>query len=226
MKYNNRLLDELHDAIYGNGNEPECDYENQSVNYNTDGDTYYLINTYSNNEVKSIMVCAISGEGKEKISGYREIYVEDDNDIYTAIDYIIEHTDEINMSIDRQMEKQQRRKSQKIWFSSDIDWRYRMKKDIEINNVKLGMVLLDNNGNKFVVIDRNLNGNDDYYSSLKVISEKEYSNNKGKIVSEKDLKTKRLIDYDEYHKDYEICDKEYEIELERVFRFWYKIGDD
>ena len=94
-----------------------------------------------------------------------------------------------------------------------------MKKDIEINNVKLGMVLLDNNGNKFVVIDRNLNGNDDYYSSLKVISEKEYSNNKGKIVSEKDLKTKRLIDYDEYHKDYEICDKEYEIELERVFRF-------
>lgn len=114
MKYNNRLLDELHDAIYGNGNEPECDYENQSVNYNTDGDTYYLINTYSNNEVKSIMVCAISSEGKEKISGYREIYVEDDNDIYTAIDYIIEHTDEINMSIESQMEKQQRRKLQKI----------------------------------------------------------------------------------------------------------------
>lgn len=94
-----------------------------------------------------------------------------------------------------------------------------MKEDIGINEVELGMVLLDKNGNKFVVIDRNLNGNDDYYSSLKVISEKEYSNNKGKIVSEKDLKTKRWIDYDEYHEDYEICNKEYEIELERVFRF-------
>lgn len=112
MEYSNRLLDELHDAIYGNGNEPECDYENQTVNYNTNGDTYYCINTYSNNEVKSIMVCAICGEGKDKISGYREVYVED-NDIYTTIDYIIENLDEINASIDRQIEEKHRRKQEK-----------------------------------------------------------------------------------------------------------------
>lgn len=108
MKYDDGILNELHDAIYGNGNEPEVDYENQTINYNEDGDTYYYINTYSNNVVKSIMVCAkVKGiDNDPTISGYREVYV--DNDFYSAIDYILEHMDEINESIDKQMEQKQR----------------------------------------------------------------------------------------------------------------------
>ena len=104
MVYTDSLLDELHDAIFGNGNEPTVNYDEQSINYNENGDTYYWINTYSNREVKSIMVCA----RVEDVSGYREIYVENDN-FYEAIDFIVDHLDEINISIDKQMEEKQRK---------------------------------------------------------------------------------------------------------------------
>lgn len=102
MIYTDKLLDELHDAIFGNGNEPKVDYNERSINYNEDGNTYYWINTFSNHEVKSIMVCA----RVEYVSGYREIYIENDN-FYAAIDFIVDHLDEINMSIDEQMKEKQ-----------------------------------------------------------------------------------------------------------------------
>lgn len=106
MIYKDGLLDELHDAIFGNGNEPKVDYNEQSINYNEDGDIYYWINTYSNNEVKSIMICARikDKENKLNVSGYREIYIENDN-FYATIDFIVDHLDEINMSIDKQLEE-------------------------------------------------------------------------------------------------------------------------
>lgn len=105
MVYCDEILDEVHDAIFGNGCEPECDYEAKTINYNTDGDVFYRVNTYGNAEVKSIMVCAAIGEGKEGISAYREVHVEHD-DIYAAIDYIVEHMDEINEHIERRIEAQ------------------------------------------------------------------------------------------------------------------------
>ena len=109
MIYTDRLLNELRDAIFGNGNEPNVDYDEKSINYNEFGDTYYKINTYSNNEVKSIMVCAKvkNIENNTSVIGYHEIYVEND-DFYTAIDLVVEHLNEINMSIDKQMEEKQR----------------------------------------------------------------------------------------------------------------------
>ena len=104
MVYTDSLLDELHDAIFGNGNEPTVNYDEQSINYNENGDTYYWINTYSNREVKSIMVCARIKDDDTNLSGYREIYVDND-DFYAAIDFVADHLDEINMSIDKQIEE-------------------------------------------------------------------------------------------------------------------------
>lgn len=108
MKYTDGLLDELHDAIFGNGNEPIVNYDEQSINYNENGDTYYWINTYSNREVKSIMVCARIKDDNINLSGYREIYVDNDN-FYAAIDFVTDHLDEINMSIDKQIEEKYRK---------------------------------------------------------------------------------------------------------------------
>ena len=108
MVYTDSLLDELHDAIFGNGNETTVNYDEQSINYNENGDTYYWINTYSNREVKSIMVCARIKDDDTNLSGYREIYVDND-DFYAAIDFVADHLDEINMSIDKQMEEKQRK---------------------------------------------------------------------------------------------------------------------
>lgn len=108
MKYANGLLDELHDAIFGNGNAPRADYNEQSINYNEDGDIYYWINTYSNNEVKSIMICARVKDDNINLSGYREIYIDNDN-FYATIDFVVEHLDEITMSIDKQIEEKYRK---------------------------------------------------------------------------------------------------------------------
>jgi hypothetical protein len=110
MQYTNGLLDDLHDAIFGNGNEPKVDYENRTINYNEDGDTYYSIHTYSGDEVRSILVCAKVADEKDKkktLRGYREIHIINDN-FYTTIDYIIDNLEEINESIDKQMEEQQK----------------------------------------------------------------------------------------------------------------------
>ena len=108
MIYTDSLLDELHDAIFGNGNEPTVNYDEQSINYNENGDTYYWINTYSNREVKSIMVCARIKDDDTNLSGYREIYVDND-DFDAAIDFITDHLDDINMSIDKQIEEKYRK---------------------------------------------------------------------------------------------------------------------
>ena len=119
MVYTDSLLDELHDAIFGNGNEPTVNYDEQSINYNENGDTYYWINTYSNREVKSIMVCARIKDDDTNLSGYREIYVDND-DFYAAIDFITDHLDDINMSIDKQMEEKQRKLQLKWLFYGKV----------------------------------------------------------------------------------------------------------
>ena len=49
-----------------------------------------------------------------------------------------------------------------------------MKDDISINEFKLGMMLIDKNNKKYIVIETDLNGEDDYWSRLKIVSEEEY----------------------------------------------------
>lgn len=64
-----------------------------------------------------------------------------------------------------------------------------MSDNIPINEIKPGMVLSDNKNRRYMVIDTNLNGDDDYYSSFTVISEDEYMENKGKEIAKSKLKT-------------------------------------
>lgn len=94
-----------------------------------------------------------------------------------------------------------------------------MSENISINEVKIGMILADKKDNKFVVIDRNLNGDDDYYSSLAVISEEEYIKHKGNHVTKSDLKTFTWIEMTEYHKDFSNCGGLYNVSSEKVFSF-------
>lgn len=107
MKYDDLLLDELHDVIYGNGNEPYVDYEERTINYNECGDIYYYINTYSNDEVKSIVIGAKNKNENDKrfTMGYRKISIEDEDDFYSTLDYISENLEEIENCIVEQIER-------------------------------------------------------------------------------------------------------------------------
>ena len=58
-----------------------------------------------------------------------------------------------------------------------------MKDDISINEFKLGMMLIDKNNKKYIVIETDLNGEDDYWSRLKIVSEEEYVKNRNKNIS-------------------------------------------
>ena len=66
-----------------------------------------------------------------------------------------------------------------------------------INDIEAGMVLQDKRKSRFVVIETRLNGDDEFYSYLKVIPEDIYINNKEKMISEQELeKSIKLIEGD------------------------------
>ena len=75
-----------------------------------------------------------------------------------------------------------------------------MKDDISINEFKLGMMLIDKNNKKYIVIETDLNGEDDYWSRLKIVSEEEYVKNRNKSVTDGELKTSKWIDKFDYKK--------------------------
>ena len=54
------------------------------------------------------MICARVKDDNINLCGYREIYIDNDN-FYTAIDFVVEHLDEINMSINKQIEEKYRK---------------------------------------------------------------------------------------------------------------------
>ena len=94
-----------------------------------------------------------------------------------------------------------------------------MSDNISINKIKLGMVLSDDKDRRYVVIDTNLNGDDDYYSSLAIISEDEYINNKGKEIAKSKLKTLYWLEMTEYHKEYRNCKEQYNVSSEKIYLF-------
>lgn len=91
-------------------------------------------------------------------------------------------------------------------------------KSIYINDIEVGMVLQDNRKSRFVVIETRLNGDDEYYSYLKVIPEDIYVNNKGKMVSEQELRNviDRIESY-EFDRDYIVCDDIVEVQKAYLF---------
>lgn len=107
MIYTDNILDELRDAIFGNNSNVDVDYEGRVVNYNEVGDTYYIINTYPNDSIKSIMVCGKVKsiyENEPDASGYIEVHLKE-NDFYSVVDYIISHLENIDALIDMQISK-------------------------------------------------------------------------------------------------------------------------
>lgn len=91
-------------------------------------------------------------------------------------------------------------------------------KDIYINDIKIGMVLQDKRKSRSVVIETYLNGDDEYYSYIEVIPEDIYLKNKGKMVSEKDLKKAiSCIESYEYYDDYVVCDDVVEVQKAYLF---------
>ena len=93
-------------------------------------------------------------------------------------------------------------------------------KDITcLNNIEVGMILQDKRkSRRFVVIELNLNGDDEYYSRVKVIPEDTYIKNKGKTISEKELDVVYWIEQYEF-RDYIVCDDVLEIHTERMYSF-------
>lgn len=93
-------------------------------------------------------------------------------------------------------------------------------KDIDcLNDVKVGMILQDKRkSRRFVVIELNLNGDDEYYSRVKVVPEDTYIKNKGKTISEKELEPVYWIEQYEF-RDYIVCDDVLKIHAEKMYSF-------
>ena len=94
-----------------------------------------------------------------------------------------------------------------------------MKDDISINEFKLGMMLVDKNNKKYIVIETDLNGEDDYWSRLKIVSEEEYIKNRNKSVTEGELKTSKWIDKFDYKKEFDSCDGICDVHIEKRYVF-------
>lgn len=92
-------------------------------------------------------------------------------------------------------------------------------KNMYINDIEIGMVLQDKRKTRFIVIETNLNGDDDYYSILKVIPEDIYIKNKGKTVSKKELDDDiHLVECYEFNRgDYIVCDDVVEVQKAYLF---------
>lgn len=102
------FLNELHDALFGNGNDPECNYEDMTIGYNEDGDTYYClyIPMYSD-KPRTISMCAyVKGiQGDSDCKAGITINVDD---WWETVDYIVEHNEELNERLTIEFEKKAR----------------------------------------------------------------------------------------------------------------------
>jgi uncharacterized protein YjfI (DUF2170 family) len=106
MIFEEDMLIELKNILFGVNNNIEIDLENKIVNYNEFGDLYYVINTYSNETIKSILVCA----KVDDISAYREIFLkEDDISFLNLIDRVILESDNTEEIINRKFNEKARK---------------------------------------------------------------------------------------------------------------------
>ena len=100
MKYMDNILDNIREFLYSKNDDVIIDYDNMTINYNECGDTYYIIYTYSNNEIKSILVCAKN----DNISAFVEFYIVND-DLYTTLENIVNVAEETEERLNKQFEK-------------------------------------------------------------------------------------------------------------------------
>lgn len=106
MIFEKDMLIELKNILFGVNNNIEIDLENKIVNYNEFGDLYYVINTYSNETIKSILVCA----KVDNISVYKEICLDDnDKSFFDLIDKVIEKGSKIEEDINEKFTEKARK---------------------------------------------------------------------------------------------------------------------
>jgi hypothetical protein len=106
MIFEKDMLIELKNILFGVNNNIEIDLENKIVNYNEFGDLYYVVNTYSNETIKSILVCA----KVDDISAYREIFFkEDDISFLDLIDRVILESDNTEEIINKKFNEKARK---------------------------------------------------------------------------------------------------------------------
>ena len=99
MYYGDNVLRELKQLLFNN-DDIEVDFENKIINYNEYGDTYYKISTYSNNTVKSILICAKTDD----INAFVEVYLTND-DWYETLDYIVESGEKLEETLNKRFEE-------------------------------------------------------------------------------------------------------------------------
>lgn len=106
MVFKDDMLIDLKNMLFGTNSKIDIDLEGKIVNYNENGDLYYVVNTYSNNEIKSVLVCA----RVDKISSYREIYLEEsDISFLDLIDRIILESDNTEEIINKNFNEKARK---------------------------------------------------------------------------------------------------------------------
>ena len=95
MDNKNRYLDDLHDALFGNGNEPECNYEDMTIGYNEDGEIYWWLDTnyWGKPICINMMVKIPEDDNFNKVSTRLGSIVGDD--WYESLDYFIEHREQL-----------------------------------------------------------------------------------------------------------------------------------
>lgn len=99
MNYDDNVLLKLKQFLFHN-DDIEVDFNNQTINYNECGDTYYTILTYSNNTVKSILICAKTKD----IRVFVEVYLTND-DWYETLDYIVENGEMLEEKLNKRFEE-------------------------------------------------------------------------------------------------------------------------
>lgn len=103
IKLDKFFIDYLYQNLVDeNIDEGKIDYENGVVNYNEEGDFFYKVNTYSNEDIASILVVVKIKDDYASLDDemydyfdttYREFYVED------SFEDVVDHIFEINENL-------------------------------------------------------------------------------------------------------------------------------
>lgn len=103
VKLDKFFIDYLYQNLVDeNIDEGKIDYENGVVNYNEEGDFFYKVNTYSNEDIASILVVVKIKDDYASLDDemydyfdttYREFYVED------SFEDVVDHIFEINENL-------------------------------------------------------------------------------------------------------------------------------
>ena len=99
MKYTDNILLEMKQFFFSN-NDILIDFDNKTINYNECGDTYYMMCTYSNDTIKSILIHAKTDD----IRAFVEVLLVND-DFYDTLDYIFENGEKLEEKLNKRFEE-------------------------------------------------------------------------------------------------------------------------